>query len=291
MNSAAAASAPPAPPPEHTWADEGRDLLRGVGGAAIIGIPLLYTMEVWQVATVLPTHNVLLLLALGFGANVVYNYFSGFRDDQGLRSALADAVEALAVGALFALFLLVLLRVIDADTPVADAASKVALEALPLAIGASVANTQFDPGKRGREGGASPPGRRHPHLRDAGIALAGSLIFAANVAPTEEIALIASRMPWTHLLSLVAFSLLLSYGLIFVADFGGVEERRQGRGALQSPWGETLLAYGIALGVAFACVLAFHGTRPQESLFSTAALVIVLGLPATIGGAAGRLLV
>jgi putative integral membrane protein (TIGR02587 family) len=277
--------------PQHTWAEEGRDLLRGVGGAAIIGVPLLYTMEVWQVATVLPTPNVLVLLALGFAANVVYNYFSGFRDDQGLRSALADATEALAVGALLALVLLFLLRVIDADTPLADAASKVALEALPLSIGASVANTQFDPGRRGQETQGVEPGRRHRHLRDAGIALAGSLIFAANVAPTEEIALIASRMPGTHLLAMVVFSLLLSYGLIFVADFGGVEERRRGRGALQSPFGETLLAYGIALGVAFACVIGFHGVGPGDSMFSTVALVIVLGLPTTVGGAAGRLLV
>jgi uncharacterized membrane protein len=67
---------------------------------------------------------------------------------------------------------LVLLRVIDADTPLADDASKVALEALPLSIGASVANTQFDPGRREQETrGRSPavatrtcatPGSRSP---------------------------------------------------------------------------------------------------------------------------------
>jgi uncharacterized membrane protein len=70
-----------------------------------------------------------------------------------------------------------------------------------------------------------------------------------------------------------------------------VEERRHARGVLQSPWGETLLAYGIALGVAFACVIGFHGVGPADSPFSTLALVVVLGLPATVGGAAGRLLV
>jgi len=173
-------------------------------------------------------------------------------------------------------------------------ACKAAIEAIPLSIGISIANTQFGGGGGGGDassGERERERRRHPTVTEGGIALAGAIVFAFNVAPTEEIVLSASRMTWLHLVTLVVFSLALSYGMIFVAEFTGLERRRNTEGFLQSPVGETLLAYLIALAVAFGMIGAFHGLSPAESPYTTLAATVVLGLPATVGGAAGRLLV
>ena len=273
--------------------------MRGVGGAAIIGVPLVYTMEVWQIATTFGARNVLLLLAVGFAVCVGYNYFSGLRGDgEGggdLRQAAKDAVESLAIGAVLAGVLLWLLGVIDSGTSLADATHKIAAETVPLAMGASVASTQFDGGKSDREGEGENDANTSPAkqtLREVGIAAAGSLIFAASVAPTEEIARIAQRVSPLEIAGIALFSLLLSYGMIFVADFTGSQTRqKEGQGILQSPVGETVLSYTVALFVAFVAVNFFHGVAAHESLYSTVALTVTLGLPAAIGGAAGRLLI
>jgi putative integral membrane protein (TIGR02587 family) len=204
---------------------------------------------------------------------------------------VCHAIESYGLGALLALVLLVLLRIVDASTPPIDVACKIALEAIPLSIGVSVANTQFaaSGGIGSDNNGHEQPG--HPVLTEAGLTVAGAIVFAGNVAPTEEIMLLATRATAAHLLALIAFSLLLSYGLIFVAEFSGLQARRGAKGLLQSPWGETLLAYALSLLVTLGLLYAFHDVSLAESPYTTAAALVVLGLPAVVGGAAGRLLV
>ncbi len=280
---------------EHTWTDEARDLLRGVGGAALLGIPLVYTMELWQFATMIATRVLFLYLLAALIAGVGYNFVSGFRHETGLKQAVYDSFEALGIGILLALLLLFLLNIVGAGTPITDIACKTAVVAIPLSLGVSVANKQFSGGGQdsddeGQASAEQPASKISPDLYEAGIALAGSLLFAFNIPPTEEVMLIASRTTPLHLIGLVLFSLFLSYGLLFVAAFEGREERRKAEGLLQTPLGETLLAYLIALAVSFVLIVTFHAVTPQASLQTTIAATIVLGLPATIGGAAGRLL-
>ena len=269
--------------------------MRGVGGAAIIGVPLVYTMEVWQVATTFGARNVFLLLAVGGAVCIGYNFVSGLHKGGNLRQAAKDAVESLAIGAILSAVLMVLLGVIDPGTSLADAVYRITAETVPLAMGASIASTQFDGGNSDRSGGEDDGGgedAKSQILREVGIAAAGSLIFAASIAPTEEVALVAHRISPLGVLGIVVFSLLLSYGMIFVADFTGSETRqKEGQGVLQSPLGETVLCYAVALAVSFVAVNFFHGIAVNESLYNTVALTVTLGLPAAIGGAAGRLLV
>jgi len=280
--------------PTHTWRDEARDLMRGVGGAAIIGVPLVYTMEMWRLAAALSPRAVLVLIVCALVANTGYNFVSGFREGGSVLDSVGDALESYALGFVFALGLLVLLNVVqlggDNGTPLLDAVCKAAVEALPLSIGISIAATQFSGGGENSEGEKRAE-RRYPGLVDAGLAVAGALVFAFNVAPTEEIFLIAARLTAGHLIALVVFSLALSYGMIFVADFSGRDRRHQDEGLLQTPAGETLLAYTLALLVSLALIYAFHTLSFGQSAYTTLAATIVLALPATIGGAAGRLLV
>ncbi len=271
--------------------------MRGVGGAAIIGVPLVYTMEMWQVATTFHTTDILLLLCFGFVVCVGYNLFSGFREGNGLLEAVKDALEAIAIGVVLSAVLTGLLGVIDSGTSLSEALSKIAVEAIPLAMGASVANTQFDGGKNDRQSSEEEKTetreaeKRHKILLEIGTAAAGSVVFAASIAPTEEIALIGQRVSPLGLIAIAVFSLVLSYGMIFVADFTGSKERKKDPGILQSPLGETLLAYAVALAVSLTAVCFFHGVEIANSPYTVVAITVALGLPAAIGGAAGRLIV
>jgi putative integral membrane protein (TIGR02587 family) len=271
--------------------------MRGIGGAAIIGVPLVYTMEMWQVSTVFAVWQILLLLCFGFAVCVGYNLFSGFRHGRGLPEAVRDALEEVAIGIVLSAVLMILLGVIDSDTALPEAVSKISVEAIPLAIGASVANKQFDGGQKddaSTETEAAfqePAAVRNATFHEIGIAAAGSLVFAASIAPTEEVALVAQRLSPVGLICLALFSLALSYGMIFVADFTGAERRQNTAGILQSPMGETVLAYAVALAVSLTAVYFFHSVEITRSPASLIALTLTLGLPAAIGGAAGRLLV
>ena len=90
---------------------------------------------------------------------------------------------------------------------------------------------------------------------------------------------------------LILFSLAVSYGIVFVAGFGGEEQRLQSVGPFQRPITETVIAYMMSL-VTAAALLALFGQIDLETDWALIyAQVVILGLPATIGGAAGRLAV
>lgn len=262
--------------------------MRGVGGAAIIGVPLVYTREVWEIATTFGRLEIFLLVFWGSLVCFGFSLFSGLRKESGVVAAAKDAVTALAVGILLATVLLLLLGIIDLQTSPVEAVSRIAVETVPLAMGASVANTQFG---SDNESDSDSGENNDSALREAGFAAAGSLIFAASIAPTEEVALIAERLNPLGIAAIALFSLLLSYGMIFVADFTGGDARRGAKGILQSPLGETVLAYALALVVSFVCVAYFHALSPAPNPYPMIALTVSLALPASVGGAVGRLIV
>ncbi len=271
--------------------------MRGVGGAAIIGIPLLYTQEAWNIATTFGAREIFLLLLGGAVLCVGYNAVSGFRKDNGLTAAIKDAVESLAIGAVLATVLSFLLGVVDTGMSLAVIASKIAVETVPLALGASVANTQFggdkneDAHEKGDGTDESDGSSRKKLLLEVGVTVAGAMILAASIAPTEEVAQIAERLSALGVAAVALVSLLLSYGMIFVADFTGAKARRESEGVLQSPMGETVLSYAVSLAVSFLLVQAFHGVEAATSPYMAIALTVSLALPATIGGAVGRLII
>jgi len=112
----------------------------------------------------------------------------------------------------------------------------------------------------------------------------------APVVPTEEIVVLgASASPW-RLLLVVAISLLGSYTIVFASGYTGQHRRHAQSGVVQGPWSETLASYLVALGVAAALLLLF-GRFDLASVREPLAEVVIAGLPASIGGAAGRLAV
>ena len=88
----------------------------------------------------------------------------------------------------------------------------------------------------------------------------------------------------------MAASLLLSYGIVFASGFTDRSERRE-RGLLLSPETETLVAYLMALIASMLMLVFFQPLSPQDPWQEWLSNIIVLGLPAAIGGAAGRILI
>lgn len=284
------------------WASEGRDAVRAVSGGILFGIPLLYTQEVWLVGGATRPRGAAIVLGLSAVVVFVLNRTAGFRSTKDVRAvdAFWDTVEALAVGVVVVTVVLVLLREITGDTPTGVGLGKVLYQALPFCLGVGLARHFFhddsaggggdtssadgDGGTTASDGDGDGMG---PTVADLGVTFLGAVFIALNIAPTEEISALSATMGPQWLLALVVASLVVSYAIVFVAGFSGEERRRAQGGVLQHPVAETLFCYLVALGAAALMLLLF---RKLEGPWDLAlGNVVVLGLPAAVGGAAGRL--
>lgn len=288
---------------------EGRDLLRAVAGGAIVGLPLLYTMEMWWSGITLSSWHLLAALAGIVGVNFLFSLLSGFRESYSFTDALSEAVTSVGIGIVFSTLVLALIGSLNFDMAPIEWIGKILLEAVAVSVGVSFANAQVLGKSRsgeasgggaqgsGAQGGASQaetqgsPEQRQlrQDLRDVGATLAGATVFAMNVAPTEEIVMIAVRLePWQQLVMLASLP-VLAYIILFASGFE--QQKTHVPGPLQHPWAETAMIVAMSLGVSFALLVLFGFPGSLSHASTAVATTITLGLPATIGGAAGRLIV
>jgi putative integral membrane protein (TIGR02587 family) len=265
-----------------------------VGGGLIVGLPLLFTMEMWSHSFVLPSWKILVLLAIAFVIVIGYNAVSGFRRDRSWTDLLVDSVETLGIAAVVATAALVILGRIGPGIDLRDAVGKVALETIPIAFGVSLAGTQL-----ARPGGDEEMQERGSAAADAAnvgsfgrlfVAAGGALLFALNVAPTEEPMLLGvEAAPWMLLAAIVA-SMLVTLAIVFYADFRGGVAASGDRGPLATPLGETLAAYVVSLFVSLVLLWAF-GRTDGTAASVIAAQTVMLAVVASFGAALGRLIV
>ncbi len=286
------------------------DLVRGVCGGFLFGIPMLYTMEVWWIgSSVMPPRllGVLLITLLG---TYLLSRTAGFRKAKATteREAIADAVEAIAIGLICAALMLIVLRQITLETRISEALGKVIFESVPFTLGVALSNQLFqdvdqadeDTSASGNEEEALsessplserffPEGNLNETAADIGATLIGSVIIAFSIAPTDEVTALVAAVHGPWLMLTVLISLVLSYCIVFQANFSRQGQRRLQEGPFQSPLSETVFSYLLSL-VSAALMLGFFGkidpSAPLELAFRQ---ILILGLPATIGGAAGRL--
>lgn len=268
-----------------------QDLLRAVGGGLLVGLPLLFTMEMWFHSFLLPSWKIVVLLGVSFVVVIGYSAVSGFRRERSWTELLVDSVETMGIAIVVAAGALALLGRIGPEIGLRDAIGKVALEAIPVAFGVSLAGSQLaapedggqEQGMVGDEGGPGTLGRLV-------VAAGGALLFALNVAPTEEPVLLGVEAEWWLLLVVVAVSLAMTFAIVFYADFRGGRPLDRGDGPLDHPVSETVAAYAISLLVSLLLLWSF-GRTDGVSASAIAGQVIMLGVLASFGAAAGRLLV
>jgi putative integral membrane protein (TIGR02587 family) len=290
----------------HGFRQEGKDLLRGVAGGTIFGMPLLYTMEVWQHGLSFHSRHLLGALAVILGLNVVFSFFAGVREHYSAETfseALEDAVTAVGLGLAIAFVVLWLTGRID---PAQDGwnpiVGKVLLEACVVSVGITFTNFKFrqkGDARQGEDANHRDPGFKNlsneqkqlrADLNDWAATVAGAFVFAFNVAPTEEVVLIALDLSPAQLLVLLLATIVMAYVILYAAGFKDHKVYEKDS-VFQSPFAETAMTVAGALLVA-ALLLVLIG-RP-ESLASPdafVACVVALGFPAVVGAAAGRLIV
>ncbi|WP_395944607.1 TIGR02587 family membrane protein [Brevundimonas sp.] len=259
-----------------------RDLGRAFAGALVFNIPLLMTMEMWTQGVTMDRWRLLLFMTAGLPLLYGLAYYAGFSKRTGVLNDVLDTAVALAVGFITASILLILFAVVQWDAPPREALGMVALQAVPGAMGALLARRQLS-----GEGGGEGDEDHASYVGELFLMAAGALFFALNVAPTEEMILIAYKATTIHVLALVVVSLLLLHLIVFNAGFAGQEEADHPAKAF---FHFTLPGYAIALGISLFALFVF-GRTDGHGLTGVVQTTVILGFPAAIGAAAARLLV
>jgi putative integral membrane protein (TIGR02587 family) len=244
------------------------------------------TMEMWQLGFHMARLPLALFIVVMIPVLIGLEYYTGFKDATTLLDEVADAATAYGVGLVASALVLALFNLISLDEPLSSVIGKVALQAVPASFGAMLANSLF-----GVQGAAE---RRHKREVGFGGTLflmaVGSLFLAFNVAPTEEMVLIASRMTRTHAVALALTSLLLIHGFVYAVAFRGAQEAPEGVWRANLFLRYTVPGYAIALLVS-AYVLWTFGRYDDNAVARMVMQAVVLGFPASIGAAAARLVV
>lgn len=275
-----------------------QEYLRGIAGGLLFSLPLLYTMEVWWAGfTVHPLRMLIYILAT-FTLLLGYNRYCGLRCDATPVEVAIDSVEEMGLGLVIAAFILWLLNQITSDMAISEILGKTIVEAMTVAIGVSIGTAQLGISGDNQEGdtGMEKDTQSAPFLaNDNGgfsgqltIALCGAVLFAANVAPTQEIIVIATETTSAKLLTIALLSLLIGALILFYTNFSGSQQLIKTRGIKNVIFG-AVVTYAIAL-VASGAVLWFFGRFDGISPITCLSETIVLGLASTLGASAGRLL-
>ena len=261
-----------------------REYGRGIAGGLLFSLPLLFTMEVWAAGFTLPPHRQLAYL----GGTVIlllgYNRYSGLHPESSWAEVAVDSVEELGIGLVLSALILAALGRITPEQHVDEIVGRIVVEAFTIAIGVSVGTAQLggDPEHRGMD-------RRRVGLGgQLTLAACGAVLFAANVAPTEEIVVLGIELPPLQLAGLGLLSLLLATLVLYFSDFRGARRLAHAAGGLAMGRG-AVITYAVAL-VCSALILwlfgRFDGVGPQAIVGQT----VALGVAATLGASAGRLL-
>jgi putative integral membrane protein (TIGR02587 family) len=262
-----------------------REYGRGVGGGFLFSMPLLFTMEMWAGGVTIPPARLLGGIIATFVLLCGYNLFAGLRHDSTMTEVAIDSVEELGIGLALSAGILYFLGRLPPEASIAESLGLIVLEGLFVAVGVSVGTAQLSTGE---EDAGGPQGRHQTLWSEIVLAVCGSVLIAANVAPTEEILVLASELHTAQLLTAMGLSLALAATLLYYSDFAGSGRFAGVRGSFGVIHGSAI-TYAAALGVS-AAMLWFFGRFAGHGAALNAAQSVVLGLAATLGAAAGRLL-
>lgn len=276
-------------PPMSRHADAHRHFLMGlaraIAGAIIFALPLLMTMEMWWLGMAMQGWKLALLLTLFFPFLVVLSWHVGFEPTFSWRDDVVDALVAFAVAFAASALVLGLLGELRGGMSPREVIGKIALQAVPASIGALLAQSQFGEEAAGQDarGGAAS------YASDLFIMAVGALFLAFNLAPTEEMLMIAAGLTGWGAALLVLVSVAVMHTFVYSVAFRGrPDEHRHASGwSLLARF--TVVGYALTFLVSLYMLWSFgrlDGLAPAAALQAAA----VLGFPAAIGAAAARLI-
>jgi len=276
---------------------------RGIAGGILFSLPLLYTMEVWWAGFSIHPRRLLAAVLMTLALLLGYNRYAGLRSDVGMFEVLIDSIEELGIGLVIATTVLWLLGRIRLDMPINEIAGKIIVESLIVAIGVSVGTAQLGGGDSdseddsGMDSSASADASAEPAMTASDpasfagqlvLSFCGAILIAANVAPTEEIIVLAVEIETWRLIALALFSIILSTLILYFSDFRSTQQLNSNQGFL-AVFRSATITYAVALSSS-AMLLWFFGSFEGFALITCVAETVVLGVAAVLGASAGRLL-
>ncbi|MGQ3209774.1 TIGR02587 family membrane protein [Shinella sp.] len=257
---------------------------RGVAGALFLALPMLLTMEMWYLGFSMARERLLFLLILNIPLLILLARRIGFEETFTWREAVRDAIIAYGIGIVTSLVVLTALGLLRGGMPASELIGKVALQSVPASIGAMLGRSQLGHDNQDRDDAKET--RYHGELL---MMAAGALFLSLNIAPTDEMMVLAYKMTIWHALVVAVLSIALMHGFVYAVSFIGGHELSP-----ETPWWHafvrfTLPGYVIALSISIFTLWIFErlgGSSAVEIMLS----VIVLGFPAALGAAAARLI-
>ena len=269
-----------------------QEYLRGIAGGVMFSLPLLYTMEVWWAGFTMHPLRLLLYVLATFTLLLGYNRYAGLRRDSTPLEVAVDSIEEIGIGMVISAVVLWLLGQITTEMPGSEVAGKIIIESMTVAIGVSVGTAQLggsnDNGDTGSQELTPFLSEDSDLISQLAIATCGAVLFAANVAPTEEITLIATQTTAFKLVGMAVLSMVFGSLILFYSDFNGSQSFSKSRG-IKTIFGGAIITYAIALTVS-AAILWVFGRFDDTSAIICLSETVVLGLAANLGASAGRLL-
>jgi putative integral membrane protein (TIGR02587 family) len=256
-----------------------------VAGGLLFSLPLLYTGEVWWAGFTMEPPRQLAYLVTTFVLLLGYNRYAGLHPDTSWAEVAIDSVEELGLGLLLSAFILYILGRIGPGQHSDEILGSIVVQAMTIAIGVSVGTAQLG-------GGEADPGMAGPDkVTFSGqlvLGCCGAVLFAANVAPTEEVVVLGAGMSPFRLICLSLISFCLGAIILHHSDFRGAD-RWVRADSLSAVLRGTVVTYAVALAVS-AAILWLFGRMNGVGLSIVVGQTVVLGLPAALGASAGRLL-
>lgn len=261
-----------------------RDQGRGVVGALIVSVELLFTMEMWWHGWQLPMEWLVGYAVVGLALVLAITRSVGFEEEERkrrspMRRATTDFTELLLQSFVTAYAVLLLFGIIDFGDPPLLVARLGLLFVVPLGFGAALANTLL---KETDE----EQGRDRPFYRHLGVFAVGAVFVSMTMAPTDEMPLMAAYASWPLLASILVLSVLVAYLVLFELEFRG-HATRTADSTAAGQWGHAFVTCTVGIVVA-AGLLAAVGQFRQSPAAVWVQMTVVLGFPASLGASGAR---
>ena len=262
-------------------------LARGFGAAIIFSIPMLMTMEMWWLGFYMDRLRLAIAALLMLPLLIALSFFAGLRPNaraapdrprrgHGLRHRPGRRRRGALPHARGQLH----------QAP-REIIGKVVLLGLAASFGSMLGRREL--GSRAGKRDEAKRKQSSGWLGQMVLMVAGALYLSLTVAPTVEMVKIPYKMtPW-HALAMVVVSLALMHAFVYTLRFKGSAQAPEG-----TPWWSLFLRYTvpgyvIATGVA-AYLLWTFGRFGSFDPYWILMYSVALGFPASVGAAAGRLI-
>lgn len=258
---------------------------RAVGGSIVFTLPIMMTMEMWQLGFYISPLRVVALIVLSLPLFISLSSLVGFRKSKGFTDNVADVLVAYAVTFVTSSIVLITLGIITFETKPGVVYTMLLLQAVPGTLGALLARNIV--GESSEQGDDQDVERTYRD--DLTILAAGAIFLAFSLAPTEEMILLSYMMTTWHTLALLMLTLPLMHAFAIAGAHVNGDDLKQWSTHRQLFLRFTSIGYLIAFAISIFMLWVFESTGDQ-SFHNTVKTTIVLAFPAGIGAAASRLI-